>query len=167
MSRPKKEIPKRISGTGYDINTKEGKAAIQHLKYCKQNKNTGLYEIDIKGIQDRIEAYITEAEEKGKYSISGYCIALGISREQLARWMTGYMRDTDADDETVECNIELREATRAGYLRIQRYWEESDSKNEQNKFVRLLESTGAITPQKQIQEISGQINLGKWGKWGK
>ena len=174
MARP---IKTRISGTGYR-DDRAGKAAVQRLKYSRYNKDTKTHEIDI----DRIRAiiaeyirqneYITEIDKDGnetvipgKLSRVALRQALNISRDTYTTYLQGYVSRPDIDDITVQPNTELADALRAGDDRIIQYLVEQSGKYDQTKAIRLLETYGELTPQKQI--IDNNIRTGKWSKWGK
>lgn len=185
LGRKPKERPKRISGTGYDINTMSGKAAVQHLTYSRQAPN-GTYEIDTERIRAICEQYISlEAREQrtvtrnkrdGTETITitykpisrqGLRRALGIGRQAYLLWLEGYVSAADKEDEDCLPNNELIEAMRAGDDAIMQYLAEDDDKYSQTKQIRLLESYGEIAPAKQVREISAKIELGKLGKYAK
>ena len=76
---------KRISGQ--DMESKAG------MEYAVEQGEK--WHIDLGAIQERIDAYIAEAAESGRYSISGLCIKLGITREALRLWRMGYVNTAD------------------------------------------------------------------------
>ena len=82
--------------------------------------------IDIEAINKAIEDYASQAEEEDKYSVTGLCIALAITREVLELWRAGYVCREDEEDRRVVPNVELAECVARGELYIHRYWEESD-----------------------------------------
>mgnify|MGYP000990096276 CR=1 FL=1 len=176
MGRPKKQIPKRISGTGYNPLTMEGKAAIRQLKYGTFGVD-GTFEIDVDKIAEVVNAYIEghirpangEEDKVEQLPISrvGLRLALEISRDTYARWLQGYVSQNDIDDENVKPNIELSEAIRAGDDRIMQYLVETCDKYGDTKRIRLLETYGEIGPAQTKTEISASISLGKWSKMGK
>lgn len=102
----------------------------------------GVWNVDISAVRGRIDAYLGEAAQAGKYSLSGLCIALGITRSRLALWRGGYFAAEDMADSAVLRNEALAEAVEMGLLHIQQYWEESDKPG--TLCVKQLEATGAL-----------------------
>lgn len=165
----KPEIIKRVSGTQYDPETMEGKAALRVMKYSKLSADGYHYEVDTTEIKLKAHEYIREAEETGKYSESALCIHLGIARETLRRWHRGYVSQSDMADESVVPNIELSESLRAQVMRIEQYWEECSNTGLSQKHVRLMESRGIITGKHSKPTIvnHGTMNLGIFDEWSK
>lgn len=120
--------------------------------------------IDLGSVKKRIDCYLKEAFESGKYSISGLCIALGITRSRLSLWREGFVNEADARDTAVEPNEELGRSVEMAMLHIQRYWEERDKPSTMD--LKQLEATGALTE----SAISGAVppfDLGKLKKYAK
>jgi hypothetical protein len=103
----------------------------------------GTWQMDVRAIRQRIDDYLKEAAESGKYSISGLCIALGIPRGLLALWREGYVSETDARDGAVEPSEEISRSIEMAMLHVQRYWEERDKPSSMD--VKQLEATGALS----------------------
>ena len=179
----KREPIKRISGTGYTY------AESLQLKYCRKASD-GSYEIDTDKIAEIIDEYTDE--ERREYTIKSYrnkgkaneeiieTLALKpVSRaglrkalgtyntETYALWLDGYVNRDHRDNELFAANIKLSEAVRAGDTEVA-VWlcEEEDSKHS-SRTIRLLEGMGEIGPAQSKVDVNGNINLGKWGKWGK
>jgi len=161
--RPKKLTEQRASGTGYDIKTMSGKAAVNHLKYSIKAKD-GTYEIDTNKIREIVKEYTSTKENINRVGLRR---ALDISRDTYLMWLKGYVSRNDEEDENVKVNSQLTDAMRAGDDAILESLITSDDKYSQTKNIRLLESYGELMPQKQINEINANINLGKFGKWSK
>jgi len=111
--------------------------------YAKADGN-GRWSVDVDAVRARVNAYITKAEEKGQFSLSGLCLALEIPRETLAFWRSGYACEEDAEDAQVSPNEALRHCAEMGVLRVQQYWEESNQSSVQSKYVKMLEDSGAL-----------------------
>lgn len=111
-------------------------------------KKAGLYttksqegwQIDIGAVSGRIKAYLSEAAQSGKYSVAGLCIALGITRERLSLWRSGYYSSGDADGTLP--NQALADCVDMALLHLQRHWEESDKPS--SLCIKQLEATGAL-----------------------
>ncbi|MFA5676635.1 MAG: hypothetical protein WDA65_08975 [Christensenellales bacterium] len=100
----------------------------------------GAWDVDIQNIAERINTYLKDAADAGKYSIAGLCIALGITRERLNLWREGYFRIED-----IGCavpNPRLAACAQMGLLHLQRYWEESERPS--SLCLKQLEITGAL-----------------------
>lgn len=102
----------------------------------------GIWQMDVGAVKRRIEAYLKEAAETGKYSISGLCIALDVPRSLLGLWREGYVCEADAASAIVLPNEALSRCIEMALLHIQRYWEEADKPSSMN--VKQLEATGAL-----------------------
>lgn len=115
-----------------------------------QLKEEGLYTVqsdsgwnmDIDAVKRRINVYLKDAAETGKYSISGLCIALEVPRSVLGLWREGYVCEQDAGNAAVLANEALSCCVEMALLHIQRYWEEADKPSSLN--VKQLEATGAL-----------------------
>lgn len=172
-------VQPRVSGTGHDLKTAAGQAAVRHMKYSILNKDTGLHEIDVQTISDKIQAYIkenewtkvieenkktgvvTEYKVKAPLSKVSIRIALDISRDTYNVWEHGYVRRSDMDDESVICNKALSDALRAGNDKVVEYLTINQSKYGQTKDIRFLETYGEIAPAKQQPApYIGTLNLG-------
>lgn len=103
----------------------------------------GAWQMDLDTVAQRVDAYLKEAAESGKYSISGLCIALGVTRSLLALWREGFATETDAHDATVRPNEELSRIIEMAMLHVQRYWEERDKPTTMD--LKQLEATGALS----------------------
>ena len=144
---------KRVSGI--DETNKDG---MQYRKKAGENR----WELDIDEIERRIGQYLNEAQDTGKYSMAGLCIALGITRETLDLWRMGYAQEKDYADAEVERNAALAECIAKNELFIHRYWEESEESKIQSKHIKLLESAGVIgTNKTAAQRLGPPFNLGK------
>ena len=102
----------------------------------------GVFEADTNTLKSSIEKYLAGAAETGKYSLAGLCIALGITRERLALWRSGWFCAQDAADAAVMPNEKLAECVEMGLLHIQQHWEESDKPS--SLCLKQLEATGAL-----------------------
>lgn len=100
------------------------------------------WQMDVETVKRRIETYLDEAAETGKYSVSGLCIALNIPRGLLGLWREGFACETDIGDSAVYPNEELSRCIEMALLHIQRYWEECDKPSTMN--LKQLEATGAL-----------------------
>ena len=105
-------------------------------------QSEGGWQMDLGAVKRRIDAYLKEAAETGKYSISGLCIALDIPRSLLGLWREGYVCEADAASAAVLPNEALSRCIEMALLHIQRYWEEADKPSSMN--VKQLEATGAL-----------------------
>ena len=102
------------------------------------------FDIDTAAIDSKVDGYIAEAAEADRYSVSGLCIALGITRETLDLWRAGYVCREDEEDKRVSPNAELAQCVARGELFIHRYWEESDKST--SLHTKFLDSAGVFTP---------------------
>jgi hypothetical protein len=100
------------------------------------------WQMDIGAVKRRIDAYLKDAAETGKYSISGLCIALEVPRSVLGLWREGYACEQDTGNTAVLPNEALSRCIEMALLHIQRYWEEADKPSSMN--VKQLEATGAL-----------------------
>lgn len=100
----------------------------------------GAWNADTQQINERINLYLNDAADAGKYSIAGLCIALGITRERLNLWREGYF--TSEDFGYTAPNTQLAACVEMGLLHLQRYWEESDKPS--SLCLKQLEATGAL-----------------------
>jgi hypothetical protein len=147
---------KRISGQEMD--------SAERTAYSAERD--GKWDIDMGVIQARIGEYLKAAEEAGCYSISGLCIALGITRETLRLWRMGYVSVEDEQRARVLPNAELAEAVARAELYVHRYWEECGESKLQSKHTKLLESAGVVgdTPKKSKPVV---YDLGSFKKYAK
>jgi len=122
---------KRVSGTGL-----KGGEAYTVLE-------NGVWHADISAVKLCIEKYIMEAAGSGKYSLAGLCIYLGITREKLTLWRSGYFLAQDRGDACIAPNTQLAECVEMGLLYLQQHWEESDKPSALH--VKQLEATGAFS----------------------
>lgn len=127
----------RVSGKGMD---KKGAAFPE--EYLKKAGDG--WEIDTGAIDGRMNEYFEEAAAADRYSISGLCIALRISRGMLELWRAGYVCRFDAQDKRTKPNEQLSECVAKGELFIHRYWEESDKST--TLHTKFLESAGVFGP---------------------
>ncbi len=125
---------KRVSG--------QGMTGSQGLSYMIALD--GKCQIDLGTIQSRIEEYLAEAAGTGRYSVSGLCIKLGITRETLRLWRMGYVSAADERSARVLPNADLAEVVAKAELFVQRYWEECDESKLQSKHTKLLISAGVM-----------------------
>ncbi len=125
---------KRISGQ--DMTESQG------LPYMTETE--GKWRIDLCAVQSRIQSYLEEAAETGRYSISGLCIKLGITREALRLWRMGYVNTADERSARVLPNVYLAEAVAKAELFVQRYWEECEESKMQSKHTKLLQAAGLV-----------------------
>ena len=125
---------KKVSGQDMD-----SAAGIEYIA-----EQDGKRSIDLGAIQARVDAYLSEAAESCRYSISGLCIALGITRETLRLWRMGYVSVPDEQSARVLPNPGLADAVARAELYVQRYWEECDESKMQSKHTKLLESVGVM-----------------------
>ena len=103
----------------------------------------GMWHVDLDAVSQRLDAYLKEAAESGKYSISGLCIALGVTRSLLALWREGYICEADARDAAAVPNENLSRRIEMAMLHVQRYWEERDKPSSMD--LKQLEATGALS----------------------
>ncbi len=124
---------RRMSGTQMKDNT--------GCAYAVQEQE--MWQMDLGAVGRCIDAYLKEAAESGKYSISGLCIALGVTRSLLGLWREGYVCEADARDAATAPNEELSRRIEMAMLHVQRYWEERDKPSTMD--VKQLEATGALS----------------------
>lgn len=148
---------KRISGQNMD--------SAAHIDYAAE-KN-GICQIDMDAIQDRVDAYLGEAAKTGRYSISGLCIALGITRETLRLWRMGYVSVADEQGARVLPNPVLADAVARAELYVQRYWEECDESKMQSKHTKLLESAGVMGDGVRRAQRAPALDIGSLKKYGR
>jgi hypothetical protein len=127
----------RVSGKGMDRN---GAAFLGN--YIKQGAQG--WEIDTGAIDASMKEYFEQAASNDRYSISGLCIALGITRDTLELWRAGYVCGFDAQDKRTKPNAELAERVAMGEMYVHRYWEESDKST--TLHTKFLESAGLLGP---------------------
>jgi len=166
MSRPKKEIPKRISGTGYT------KAESHQLLYCKQSED-GSYEIDTQAIEKVIEAYIkARSDEEGNIikpmSEASLMATLGIrQRETLKLWEKGYTNRDHAKMEEYTYNSALANAVSRGLNAVAIYLSESEGGKYKAHMMELqLAALGYLD---NTQKIDVTVNVigRQWRKYAK
>lgn len=171
MGRPKKEPPKRVSGTGYT------QAEARTLKYSRLSEDGKTYEVDTDRIAEVIDDYIaSKYDDTGVIAIPisrpGMCKALGqgansrpIAPSTYKLWLEGYVNHEHRDDMTYVPNDALSAAVRAGETELGIYLLETQGKYGENTRLRQAESIGLLEPQRQV--VDHNIRTGKWGKWGK
>jgi hypothetical protein len=145
----------RTSGRGM-----EKEAAAFLGEYIKNGE--GGCDIDTGAIDARMKEYFEEAAAADRYSISGLCIALGITRDTLELWRAGYVCRFDAQDKRTKPNEELAECIAKGELYVHRYWEESDK--QATLHTKFLESAGLLS-QKQAGTKRPPFDLGRLKKY--
>ncbi len=145
----------KLSGRGMDKNMAE------HFSGYVKKVRSG-WDIDTKAVDARIKEYSEQAAAADRYSISGLCIALGITRGTLELWRSGYVCGSDARDKRIKPNEALLECVAKGELFIHRYWEESDKST--TLHTKFLESAGLLGP-KQAGGRRPPFNLGRLGKY--
>ena len=149
---------KRISGNDMD--------SAMGVGYSQQ-RDGKLY-IDLAAVHSRVDAYLSAAEEAGRYSISGLCIALGVTRETLRLWRMGYVSAADEQRARVLPNTELADIIAWAELHVHRYWEECDESKLQSKHTKLLESAGVVGERvKKFGQGPIQYDLGSYKKYAK
>lgn len=148
---------KKVSGQ--DMGSAEG------MEYAAEK--SGGWNIDLDAIQARIDAYLVEAAETGRYSVSGLCIALGITREALRLWRMGYVSVADEQSERVLPNTALADAVARAELYVQRYWEECDESKMQSKHTKLLEGAGVMGEGGRRTQRTPPFDLGSLKKYGR
>ena len=147
----------KTSGRGMD------KDMAEHFSgYVKKGRSG--WDIDTKVIDARIKEYSEQAAAAVRYSISGLCIALGITRNTLELWRSGYVCGSDSLDKRVKPNGELMECIAKGELFIHRYWEESEKST--TLHTKFLESAGLLG-QKQTGGRRPPFDLGRLKKYCK
>jgi len=122
------------------------------------------WEMDIAAVKKRLETYLDEAAESGRYSIAGLCIALGIPRSQLALWREGYVSAADFRDTAVLPNAKLSRCVEMALLHIQRYWEERDKPSSMD--LKQLEATGALSENAPLAVLP-PFDLGRLKKYAR
>lgn len=165
VGRNKKEVQKRISGSGYN--------AIQagSLKY-KKKQSDGTYDIDYEAIKAKIADYIASCKDsEGNYikpiSRQSLYKILDIDNNTYALWLQGYTSRDHIDSEEWEYNQKLKDALRTGNNEVLIYLVENSDKYTTTKDIRLLETYGELSPQKQQIEAKFDINLGKHKRFAK
>jgi len=143
-----------------------GQELVYELSYTKKGKE-GSFEADIEAIRKQIDVYLNEANESGKYSIAGLCIALGITRELLDAWRDGYFLISDIHDEQIIGCDELELCIEMGLLHIERFWEECDKSSVQSKHVKMLERSGAFEEKKKRSIAAPPFDLGSLKKFSR
>jgi hypothetical protein len=159
---------KRISGTGYDPETMEGKAAIRQLKHSKKSKDNKLYEIDTDKIKNLIDTYISskiiidydtnEIIGFKEVSRAGLRRYIKISRNQYLLWLKGYVSESDKDNEDVVYNYELEDSMREADDFITQVLSETWGKQGEQTRIKLMEGMGEIPSNK--TEINANIRIG-------
>lgn len=125
----------------------------------------GVWQLDVAAIKERADAYLAEAEEADKYSLSGLCIKLDITREELELWRRGYACRADAEAGLAP-NTALAECVAKTMLHLQRYWEESGKPATLG--LKLLETTGALGARGVAQTGGGPpFDLGRYKKFAR
>lgn len=127
----------------------------------------GRWALDVDAIGVRIDAYIAEAEEVGKYSMAGLCISLGITKDTLDLWRLGYVSEKDYADVRIGANEALAACVGKGELYIHRYWEECDKSAVQSKYVKMMECAGVFDGRRDALGLSPPFDLGGLGKYCK
>lgn len=120
------------------------------------------WRMDLGGVEQRLDKYLREAAESGKYSIAGLCIALSIPRGQLSLWREGYVCGADARDAGIAPCERLSRCVEMALLHIQRHWEERDKPSAMD--VKQLEATGALGDGAPAS-LSPPFDLGKLKKY--
>jgi len=121
------------------------------------------WSVDTDAIGEKIDGYIAQAAEADRYSYSGLCIALGISRETLDLWRSGYVCGEDEKDAKVSPNEALAQTVKRGELFIHRYWEESEKSTALH--TKFLESAGLLD--RRQARIKPPFDLGSLKKYGR
>jgi len=146
---------KRISGVG--MTTATGGPYAREM-------DDGAWMLDVGEVSTRMAAYLDDAAQRGKYSVAGMCLGLGITREVYELWRCGYVCAEDAGDETVVRNEALSECIGMGELHLQKFWEESDKST--SLHMKMLESTGVIG-QKARPKLQPPFDLGALDKYAR
>jgi hypothetical protein len=133
----------------------------ENYPYAK--KTADGWEIDTDAIDRKVDEYICEAAAADRYSVSGLCIALGITRDTLELWRAGYISAKDEADKRIEPNPELAASVSRGELFIHRYWEESDKST--TLHTKFLESAGVLD--KKSAGVRPPFDLGSLKKYAK
>ena len=126
----------------------------------------GVWRLDVDAVKARAQGYLAEAAETGRYSISGLCIALDITRDTLDCWRRGYMSRADAEA-NLATNEALAECMAKTMLHLQRYWEESGKPATLG--LKLLEATGGIGSRTAAGQAGGgpPFDLGRYKKFAR
>lgn len=148
---------KKVSGQNMD--------SADNLEYAAEKD--GRWHINLDAIRARIDAYLEEAAETGRYSVSGLCIALGITRETLRLWRMGYVSAADELNERVLPNPAMADAVAHAELYVQRYWEECDESKMQSKHTKLLEGAGVMGDGARRTQRTLPFDLGSLKKYGR
>ena len=149
---------KRISG--HDMDSAMG------VEYAEQRDSN--WYIDLGAVRARVDTYLKEAEEAGRYSISGLCITLGVTRETLRLWRMGYVSAADEQRARVLPNAELADIIAWAELHVHRYWEECDESKLQSKHTKLLESAGVVGERvKKAAPQAVRYELGSYKKYAR
>lgn len=127
----------------------------------------GKWAIDLGAIQARVDDYLSEAAETGRYSISGLCIALNITRETLRLWRMGYVSVADEQSARVLPSASLADAVARAELYVQRYWEECDESKMQSKHTKLLESVGVMGEGARRPQRTPPFDIGSLKRYGR
>lgn len=163
----------RISGTGYDPGTIEGKASLKRLKHYKTSEDGKHCEIDTQKIREIITAYVdvgyrreTRTKKNGAaeevvyapISRPGLRLKLGIGRDTYDLWLKGF-----ADGNT-DCaaNEELADAMREGDDAIAQYLVENNDSGSSTKSIRLLEAMGEFAALR--EQGYSPLAAGEWAK---
>ena len=125
------------------------------------------WHIDLAAVRARVDAYLQEAEEAGRYSISGLCIKLGVTRETLRLWRMGYVSAADEQRARVLPNAELADIVAWAELHVHRYWEECGDSKLQSKHAKLLESAGVVGERNPSPPQSIRYDLGIYKKYAR
>lgn len=150
---------RRTRVSGCDMNRQMG--------YAKKTAD-GLWTMDVGEVDAYVKEYVAEAEETGRYSIAGMCIALGVTRETLQQWRSGYVSARDAMDTDVLPNEELATCIAMGELHIERHWEECDKSAVQSKYVKMLGRAGVFDEAEgRSTQISPPFDMGSLKKYCK
>jgi len=127
----------------------------------------GKWHINLTAVRACVDAYLKEAEEAERYSISGLCIKLGVTRETLRLWRMGYVSAADEQRARVLPNTALADIIAWAELHVHRYWEECDESKLQSKHTKLLESAGVVgeRPAKSVSAV--RYDLGSYKKYSR
>lgn len=148
---------RRISGMDMD--------SAQGVPYAAE-ADGGKWEMDLDAVKKKIGGYIDKDDETKKYSLSGLCIALGITRETLGLWRMGYASEEDFSDERVCHNRALADCVAKAELYVHRYWEECEESKLQTKHVKLLESAGVFEKSRRVS-TGPPFDLGSLKKYAR
>ena len=143
----------------------------QEMDYGAHNEyataQDGKWGIDLGAIQARVDAYLGEAAQTDRYSISGLCIALNITRETLRLWRMGYVSVADEQSARVLPSPSLADAVARAELYVQRFWEECDESKMQSKHTKLLESAGVMGEATRKPSRMPPFDMGSLKKYGR